>query len=74
MRNYIKGYGKQRTNFGNKNKFNFKSYAVVIGEGAYKLSTYSGTINLHVVLILTHQMAEQGIDLPRYNYVINYHI
>lgn len=26
------------------------------------------------VLIMTYQIAEQGIDLPAYNYIINYHI
>ncbi|MCZ8511459.1 helicase-related protein [Paenibacillus filicis] len=31
-------------------------------------------INFPKVLILTYQIGEQGIDLPTYNYIINYHV
>lgn len=56
------------------NDFNSKTYAVVTGENAYKLSEYSGINNLPTVLILTYQIAEQGVNLPGYNHVVNYHI
>jgi superfamily II DNA or RNA helicase len=58
----------------NNDNLNQKTYAVVTGENAYKLSEYSGTINLPTVLIVTYQIAEQGVNLPGYNHVVNYHI
>lgn len=51
-----------------------KTYKIVTGNNSYELSHYSGQINLPTVLILTYQIAEQGVNLPGYNYVINYHI
>ncbi len=51
-----------------------RTYDVVTGENSYKLSSYSRTTNLPKVLIVTYQIAEQGVNLPGYNHVINYHI
>ena len=51
-----------------------KNYKVITGKNSYELSKYSGTENLPMVLILTYQIAEQGVNLPGYNYVINYHV
>lgn len=51
-----------------------KSYAVVTGDNSYDLEKYSCEVGVPTVLILTYQIAEQGVDLPGYNYVINYHI
>ena len=51
-----------------------KTYYVVTGENAYELAKFSGNENLPTVLILTYQVSEQGVNLPGFNYVINYHI
>ena len=51
-----------------------RSYAVVTGDNSYDLEKYSSEVGVPTVLILTYQIAEQGVDLPGYNYVINYHI
>ena len=51
-----------------------KTYKIVTGENNYELDKYKGHNNLPTVLILTYQIAEQGVNLPGYNYVINYHI
>lgn len=52
-----------------------KSYAVVTGDNAYELHNYDQDIDpLPNVLILTYQIAEQGVNLPGFNHVINYHI
>lgn len=51
-----------------------KTYHVVTGENAIELSRFSGNSNLPTVLILTYQIAEQGVNLPGFNHVINYHI
>ena len=57
------------------NSSNRKTYRVVTGENAGELSNYSDPDgNLPTVLILTYQIAEQGVNLPGYNHVINYHI
>ena len=53
---------------------NQKTFKIVTGDNSYELSKYSGHTNLPTVLILTYQIAEQGVNLPGYNYVINYHI
>lgn len=53
---------------------NQKTYKIVTGENSSELSRYSKRSNLPTVLILTYQIAEQGVNLPGYNYVINYHI
>ena len=37
-------------------------------------TNFSGKNDLPDILILTYQMAEQGGNLPGYNYVVNYHI
>ncbi len=53
---------------------NQKSYYVVTGSNAHELSKFSGRDNLPTVLILTYQIAEQGVNLPGFNYVVNFHI
>lgn len=47
---------------------------VITGDNAYELDQYKGKNNLPTVLILTYQIAEQGVNLPGFNYIINYHI
>ncbi|MCL2190310.1 MAG: SNF2-related protein [Defluviitaleaceae bacterium] len=51
-----------------------KSYYVVTGENAEELVHFTGTENLPTVLIMTYQISEQGVNLPGFNHVINYHI
>lgn len=51
-----------------------KTFKVVTGENGCELSNYEKTSNLPTVLILTYQIAEQGVNLPGYNHVVNYHI
>lgn len=53
---------------------NENTYKIVTGENAYELSDYDGIRNLPTVLILTYQIAEQGVNLPGFNHVVNYHI
>lgn len=53
---------------------NENTYKIITGENAYELSNYKGTSNLPSVLILTYQIAEQGVNLPGFNHVVNYHI
>lgn len=55
-------------------KENSKTIKVITGENAYELEKFKGYKNLPTVLILTYQIAEQGVNLPGFNYVINYHI
>ena len=47
---------------------------VVTGENASELAKFKGHDNLPTVLVLTYQVAEQGTNLPGFNYVINFHI
>lgn len=56
------------------NSNDVKTYKVVTGSNAYELSAYTRTENLPTVLILTYQIAEQGVNLPGYNHVVNYHV
>lgn len=51
-----------------------RTYKVVTGKNGDELEQYEGHNNLPTILILTYQIAEQGVNLPGYNYVINYHI
>jgi hypothetical protein len=51
-----------------------KTFKVITGNNGYELSEYSRISNLPTVLILTYQIAEQGVNLPGYNHVVNYHI
>jgi len=57
-----------------------KTYCIIIGktfnrkELLRRFSTDDKEAKLPDVLIMTHKIAEQGIDLPCYNYVVNYHI
>lgn len=57
-----------------ENTIGGKTYKVITGLNAYELSDYSGTSDLPMVLILTYQIAEQGVNLPGYNHVVNYHV
>lgn len=50
------------------------TYDVITGKNSYKLPEYTGEKNLPTVLILTYQIAEQGVNFPGFNYVINYNI
>lgn len=50
------------------------TYYVVTGRNPRELTEYSRANNLPTVLILTYQIAEQGINLPGYNHIVNYHI
>ena len=59
------------------------TYKVVTGKNSYELPGYSISLNaadnkdrnrLPDVLILTYQIAEQGVNLPCYNHVVNMHI
>lgn len=50
------------------------TYKVVTGENAKELPHFQGTKNNPTVLILTYQIAEQGLNLPGFNHIINYHI
>lgn len=48
---------------------------VITGENSFEVSKYTlQREDLPVVLIMTYQIAEQGVNLPGYNYVVNYHI
>lgn len=53
-----------------------KSVEVVTGANRKPLSNYrdSDPSNLPTVLIINYQIGEQGVNLPGYNHVINYHI
>lgn len=55
-----------------------KAYYSVNGtvsrETGIRPTNFSGKNDLPDILILTYQMAEQGVNLPGYNYVVNYHI
>lgn len=53
-----------------------KSVEVVTGANHKPLSNYSDPdpIGLPTVLIINYQIGEQGVNLPGYNHVINYHI
>ncbi len=51
-----------------------KTYKIITGRNSHELNKFSGHNNLPTVLILTFQIAEQGVNLPGFNHVINYHI
>lgn len=51
-----------------------KTYKIVTGENGADLRAFERTADLPTVLILTYQIAEQGVNLPGYNHVVNYHI
>ncbi|GMK39089.1 hypothetical protein PCCS19_21430 [Paenibacillus sp. CCS19] len=50
------------------------TYYVVTGRNPRELTDFSRQDNLPTVLILTYQIAEQGINLPGYNHIVNYHV
>lgn len=56
------------------NNHSDRTIAVVTGDNASDIHKYSSTSNLPTILILTYQVSEQGVNLPGFNYVINYHI
>lgn len=51
-----------------------KTYKIVTGDNGHELANLSGFEGIPTVLILTYQIAEQGVNLPGFNHVINYHI
>lgn len=54
-----------------------KTFAKVTGENSWELASYSGKTksdNLPQILIVSYQLAEQGVNLPGFNHIINYHI
>ncbi|TSI05287.1 helicase-related protein [Lysinibacillus sp. BW-2-10] len=54
-----------------------KTYAKVTGENGWELGKYSGKgkgENLPQILIVSYQLAEQGVNLPGFNHIINYHV
>ena len=53
------------------------TYVEINGSTTERATSYShnGTNNpLPDIIVITYQIAEQGVNLPGYNYVINYHI
>lgn len=58
----------------NKELFDKPTYYIVTGRNPQELSDFSKLTDLPTVLILTYQIAEQGINLPGYNHIVNYHI
>ena len=50
------------------------TYKIITGENSGELSQYSKKENLPTVLILTYQIAEQGVNLPGFDHIINYNI
>lgn len=60
--------------FDSKNMQATRTVKVVTGQNAYILEQFKGHTGLPTVLILTYQIAEQGVNLPGFNYVVNYHI
>ncbi|MDU2162168.1 helicase-related protein [Intestinibacter bartlettii] len=55
---------------------NSKSFYIITGKNSFELLNFNGVDidNLPTILILMYQVAEQGVNLPGYNYIINYHI
>ncbi|MFD3157278.1 helicase-related protein [Haloimpatiens sp. FM7330] len=56
-----------------------KTYSIITGNTKNRQQllrefTITEKFKLPQVLIMTYKISEQGIDLPGYNYVINYHI
>lgn len=50
------------------------TYYIVTGDNKYDLNRFSTTNNLPNILILTHHIAGVGLNLPGFNYIVNYHI
>ena len=50
------------------------TYKVITGDNSAELSCFDGKENLPDILILSYKIAEQGVNLPGFNYVINFHI
>lgn len=50
------------------------TYYIVTGRNVQESSDFSTVTDLPTILILTYQIAEQGLNLPGYNHIINYHI
>ncbi|MFF5995180.1 helicase-related protein [Lysinibacillus sp. KU-BSD001] len=53
---------------------NIPTYYIVTGSNPQELGYFSKLDNLPNVLILTYQIAEQGVNLPGFNHIVNYHI
>lgn len=55
---------------------NKRTYKIVTGDNGKDLADFSTTEKekLPTVLILTYQIAEQGVNLPGFNHIVNYHI
>lgn len=58
----------------NKELPDLPTYYIVTGRNPQELADFSKLTDLPTVLILTYQIAEQGINLPGYNHIVNYHI
>ncbi|WP_160037168.1 helicase-related protein [Paenibacillus sp. An7] len=50
------------------------TFYIVTGRNPQELADFAKLNGLPTVLILTYQIAEQGINLPGYNHIVNYHI
>jgi|GEM_PF-5433075 DNA or RNA helicases of superfamily II len=57
-----------------------KTYSIITGDHSERkellkqFSSIQPNMLLPAILIMTYQISEQGIDLPAFNYTINYHI
>lgn len=67
-------YEQGFSEFNSKNVRATRTVQVVTGRNSYILEQFKGRTGLPTVLILTYQIAEQGVNLPGFNYVVNYHI
>lgn len=73
---YTIGRHLESAGFVNSNKelSDQPTYYIVTGRNTQELSDFSAKTGLPTVLILTYQIAEQGLNLPGYTHIINYHI
>lgn len=74
LENYLIGKGFKR--FGEENTNGEKTVKAVTGVTSQELSKFKSIDpkDLPTVLILTYQISEQGVDMPGFNHVVNYHI
>lgn len=56
------------------NKSSPNTVKIITGNNSYELSNFAGMDHLPTILVLTYQIAEQGVNLPGFDYVVNYHI
>lgn len=62
---------------GEEHEENEFTYVSINGSSFYNISDFSDNgenVVLPDIIIITYQIAEAGVNLPGYNYVINYHI